>query len=330
MKILITGASGYVGQRLALLLAESGFTIHALVRNLKSPQFLSHPNIKIFYGDILKPKQINDAIQGCETVFHLASLARIWTINPDDFYLVNVQGTVNVLEASLEAKVKRFVHTSSTGVIGPSLKFENNEETPRWSSFNNDYEISKYQAEQEVLKYYHKGLPAVIVSPSRIYGPGIDSLSSGVNNFINGFLKRRVAFVAKKTSTVGNYAYIEDVIRGHILAMEKGKAGEKYILGGENLTFEQLFHHITQHAQNKGFMVKLPKKILKNFAWIQVFMANSLKRYPKITPDLVTRLGQNSAFSSQKAIEELGYKITPFREGLEETVKFLKQKTNSI
>jgi nucleoside-diphosphate-sugar epimerase len=326
MKIFITGGSGYVGQRLALFLAECGFTVHALVRNLKSPQFLTHPNIKIFYGDILNTKQIKDAIQGCEAVFHLASLARIWSINPDDFYMVNVQGTVNVLEASMEAQVKRFVHTSSTGVIGPSLKFENNEETPRWSSFNNDYEISKYQAEQEVLKYFHKGLPALIVSPSRIYGPGIDSPSSGVNNFINGYLKRRFAFVAKNTSTRGNYAFIEDVVKGHVLAMEKGKPGEKYILGGENLTFEQLFHHIMKLSPKKGMMVKLPKKVLKNFAWIQVFIANSLQKYPKITPDLVTRLGQNSTFSSQKAMDELGYTITPFLEGLQETVKFLKTK----
>lgn len=326
MRIFITGASGYVGQRLAMALAESGYVVHALVRNIKSTPFLSHSNIKIFYGDILNPKQIKDAIAGCDAVFHLASLARIWSNNPDEFYLVNVQGTVNVLEASVEAQVKRFVHTSSTGVIGPSLKFENTEETPRWSSFNNDYEISKYQAEQEVIKYYHKGLPALIVSPSRIYGPGIDSPSSGVNNFIKGYLKRRIAFVAKNTSTVGNYAFIDDVIKGQILAMEKGKAGEKYILGGENLTFEQLFHHIMKLAPHKGLMVKLPKRVLKNFAWIQVFMANSLKRYPKITPDLVTRLGQNSAFSSQKSIEDLGYTITPFSEGLEETLKFLKSK----
>jgi nucleoside-diphosphate-sugar epimerase len=326
MKIFLTGASGYVGQRLAMSLAESGHEVNALVRNKRASDFLDLPNIRIFIGDILNSAQVSEAMKGCEAVFHLASLARTWAKNPDEFYQVNVQGTVNVLEAALICQVKKFIHTSSTGVIGPSLKFENNENTPRWSSFNNDYEISKYQAEQEVIKYFHLGLPAVIICPSRIYGPGIDSPSSGVNNFIRGYMNRRVAFVANKTAVVGNYAFIDDVIKGHVLALEKGKSGEKYILGGENLSFEQFFNHIQRQVSSQGIMFRMPKIILKSFAWGQIFIANTFSRYPKITPDLVTRLGQNSAFSSEKAIRELGYSITPFEEGLGQTIEFLKMK----
>ncbi len=325
MNTFISGASGYLGQRLAMRLAENGEKVHALIRNPIAAKILDHPNIKIFYGDILDIESIRKAMKGCEVVFHVAALARVWTKDPNDFYKINVEGTSNMIRVSQEMTISKFILTSSTGTIGPSLNHPNNEDTPRWSSFNNDYEISKSLAEKELLKFVAGGFPGLIVMPSRIFGPGIASPSSGINRVIVGFMNKRFAIIPKQSHPKGNYAYIDDIVTGHILAREKGEIGEKYILGGENKSIGQLFEVIKKGVNKRGLIIEIPIWPMMHFSLISQFLADRFGIEPKITPDFVKRLNQDSAFDCSKAISKLGYSITPFEQAVGSTIQFLSK-----
>lgn len=323
MKSLITGASGYLGQRLAMKLAENGEMVHALIRNPLAAKNLNHPNIKIFFGDIMDIKSIGKAMEECHAVFHVAALARVWAKDPNDFYRTNVDGTINMIKVSREMDISKFILTTSTGTIGPSLTFPNDETTTRWSSFSNEYETSKYLAEEELLRATKLGFPGVIVLPTRIFGPGVLSPSSGINRVIVGFNKKRIAIIPQKNQYLGNYGYIDDIVNGHILARDKGEIGEKYILGGENISMGHLFEVIKERTPKWGLMVKIPYWPMEFFSWMSQFLAERFRIDPKITPDFVKKLNQNSAFDCTKAITQLGYKITPFEQAMESTIQFL-------
>src|SRR5882724_3448473 len=150
MKILVTGATGYIGQQLVKVLAERQNTVHILVRDIHSSNIPQHVNIKIFKGDITEPETIDKAIAGCERVFHAASFAKLTAKDPLVFFKVNVEGTRNILEASLKHGVKRLVYTSSGSVFGPSLKNPLCENDPRIVSFESDYDLTKHLAENLV------------------------------------------------------------------------------------------------------------------------------------------------------------------------------------
>ncbi|WP_194974848.1 NAD-dependent epimerase/dehydratase family protein [Aquiflexum lacus] len=329
MKTFITGASGYLGQKLAWKLAESGEHVQVLIRNKNIAVHLMHPNIKIFYGDILDLKSVKEALADCEVIFHVAALARVWSKNPEDFFTVNVDGTKNLIQAAKEANVKKFILTSSTGTIGPSLKKPNDENTSRWSSFNNDYELSKYLAEEEVQKEVSNGFPGLIVNPSRIFGPGLESPSSGINRLIAGYLKNRIAIMPTNHRALGNYGYIDDIVEGHIKARDKGEIGQKYILGGENKSLGELFKTIQKLSPQRGIILKFPIWPLKYWSSFELFLGDKFGRTPKITPDFVKRINQDAAFSSEKAIQNLGYKVTPFEEAIEITIQFLWHKRST-
>lgn len=324
MSILVTGATGYLGQRLAMHLAQRAHDVHLLVRNASATKMLTHPRIRIHTGDITQIASVRGAMTGCTHVFHVAGLARLSHKDPSLFYRVNVDGTRNVLQAALEAGVKKMVYTSSTGVIGPSLGIPMSESDPRIFGYTNDYEISKHMAEQLVEEYAMLGLHGVIVSPSRVYGPGIETYSNGVNRFIRNTLNHPVTFIPDCGRVKSNYAFIDDVVHGHILAMEKGIQGEKYILGGENVPFATLVDLIRQHTPQRKPLVRLPKSVIRAAAGCIAATAWLGRRSPALTPKVIDRLFQEFIFSSDKAITQLGYEITPFAEGVKQTVHFLQ------
>src|SRR3954462_4867652 len=168
MTIFISGATGFIGRQLSLILAEQGHTIHALSRRSNHPLLPVHQNIRVFLGDISDKDSLVAAMQGCEQAYHTAALAKMWAKDKSEFHEVNVTGTRNVLEAARETGVGRIVHTSSCGVIGPTFKYPMTEDDPRITSFPINYERTKYLAELEVQEFVRKGMNAVIVSPSRV------------------------------------------------------------------------------------------------------------------------------------------------------------------
>jgi nucleoside-diphosphate-sugar epimerase len=326
MKIFITGATGYIGHRLMLAAVSKGHTVHALVRNPSSTQIITHENISYFKGDITEYHSVLAAMEDCDAVMHAAGITQLWHSDRTVFYRVNVGGTKNVLEAACFHNVKKFVFTSTCGVLGPSFKYPISEEDPRITPFENDYEISKHCAEELVKEYSRRGLFAVIVALPRVYGPGPLTGGNPVSKFIGDTIKRKIGFIPDAKRVVGNYAFIDDVIEGHFLALQKGMGGEKYNLGGENHSYEELFDNIRKASDKKIRLITVPKFLFKIASEIIYRISLITRRHTHFTPKIVDRLYQNRAVSCEKAIRQLGYRITPFENGIQQTIQFLKSK----
>lgn len=324
MKILVTGATGYIGHKLALEAAARNYTVHILARDKNSKYIPLHPNIKTFEGDITNRDSVFEAMKGCDYVLHAAALAKLWDKDSSIFYKVNVDGTRNVLMAALELGVKKLVFTSTGAVIGPSGKFPMSESDPRITAFENDYEISKYWAEELVKEYSHKGLFSVIVTAPRVYGPGINSGGNVFERLIRKILSMRLAFVPSCDHVLANYAFIDDVVNGHFLALEKGIGGEKYILGGENISYHNFFKTIKQHAGKDIRLIRVPGFLLLTWSYLYMIIYRMVGMHTNISPKVIQRLRQNRALSCDKAIRQLGYSITPFTTGLQKTINNLK------
>ena len=324
MNIFLTGASGYIGNQLAHKLANAGHCIHALIRNKKMISSLQHENIKLFFGDITNKEDIKNAIRECEQVYHVAGQVRSWMKDPSIIYKVNVEGTANVFEEAINSGVEKVVFTSTCGVIGPSMKGPMTEKDPRLVGYTLDYELSKKMAEEMITRYIKKGLNVVIVSPSKVYGPGKISHAFAYNAIIKTFLHKGIVLIPSPGNYQGCFGYIDDVVNGHILAMEKGKAGEKYILGGINLSYKNFFLQVKK-IYGAGRIIRIPKFLIKGWAHCQWLQYKILNKEPLLTPAVINHLYHNYIFSSEKAICELGYKITPFEEAIHKTIHYLNQ-----
>ena len=327
MKIFITGGTGYLGHALAMRLAEQGNIIHLLLRNPQSVFVPRHPNILVFKGDIRDRSLIDTAIAGCQQVYHTAAVVKLWVKNPDEMFSTNVEGTSNVLEAARDAGVSRFVFTSTCGVIGPCIHEPMTENDPRITGFTIDYELSKKIAEDLVLQYARIGFDALVVSPPKIYGPGEVSQNHNANAAISRFLKGRIAFIPSPGTYQACFAYIDDVINGHLLAMEKGKAGEKYILGGVNISYQAFFDLVREISHNKGYIIQLPRNCVKGWVILQMLNYAITGKAPLFSSGAVGRFFNNYCFSSDKAVKELGYHVTPVEDALQQTIHYLNQPT---
>ncbi len=324
MKVFITGATGYVGHSLALAVAQQGNIVNILVRDPNSGFIPVHPGIRVFPGDITNKNSVTRAMQGCQQVFHTAALVRHVAGKRSSFYDINVEGTRNVLEAALQTGVQKFVFTSTCGVIGPSIAQPMTEVDPRVTAFDSDYDLSKFLAEKTVIEYCTKGLHAVIVSPSKVFGPGNDNHPISVNSVIRRFISGKPTFCPNPTSYVSNYVFIDDLVWGHVLAMENGRNGEKYILGGENLSYEEFFRIIRDASGNGALLLPAPKFVARLYGHWHVLQSKLMGKEPVFNAEGVKHIYCNKSFSSEKAINELGYNITPFAKAVQATIHFSK------
>jgi nucleoside-diphosphate-sugar epimerase len=324
MKILVTGATGFIGRQLCLTLAQQGHQVIALCRNTSHPYLIPHQNITPVKGDILDTGSLMIAMQGCEQVYHTAAMAKLWCRNPNDFYDTNVTGTINVLEAARLSGVKRVVYTSTCGVWGPTLNHPMTEDDPRVVGFPIAYERTKYLAELEVNKFVKEGMDIVTVNPSRVFGEGPVTDSNSVSKMISGYLKGKWRIIPGDGSQISNYAYLDDVVEGHVLAMEKGVTGNRYILGGEDRSFNEFFSTLEQVSGKHLGMIRVPQKLIKFYSHIEAFKTKLTGLPPFFLPEFADRILFNQKYSSQKAVTQLGYKITPFTEGMLKTVNHLK------
>lgn len=324
MKVFLTGATGYIGHQLAIKLANQNYEVNALVRDINSDKIPKHKNIIIYKGNICDYKTIQRAIANCDYVFHTAAYTNLKCDKIDNFYNTNVVGTSNVLKASLAENVKKVIYTSTLSVFGPSLyHVPITEDQPRITSYSNDYELTKAMSEEVVLDYVKKGLSCIILNATRVYGPGLITFSNGVNKIISKIMKDKVLFVPSKLDVEANYVYIDDVVNAELLALKKGKAGEKYIIGGENIDYTGLFKKIINISNSKISIFKINYDLIErgitlisNLNWL---FGNSTPLTPKVLDSLFT----NRSASSKKAFSALNYKITPLKTGLEQTIKFL-------
>ncbi|HEY0749974.1 MAG TPA: NAD-dependent epimerase/dehydratase family protein [Chitinophagaceae bacterium] len=322
MKLFITGITGYIGSRLAEAAVAKGYKVHALVRQNRVNE--NSNAITYFTGDVTDYDSVLNAMRGCDYVMHAAAITRLWDKNSSQLYHINVGGTRNILKAAKELGVKRLVFTSSCAVLGPSDQKPLAEEDPRYSAFENDYEVSKYCAEELVKEYSRSGVYSVIVAPPRVYGPGPQGKGNVIGKYIMKVLKQKWVFIPSAKEIKGNYAYIDDVIEGHFLAMHKGLSGEKYILGGENISYEAFYESIKQHASQPINYISVPKWGMKIYSLFVYGLSRITGHHTHISPALIDRLFQNRTITCKKAIRQLGYHVTPFHEGMRLTIHHLK------
>lgn len=325
-KIFLTGATGYVGEQLAHKLVQTGNTVHLLVRNKEKARqmFPDDACFKIFEGDILEKQQIRKAMEGCEQVYHLAAHAKVWDKDKDAFVKMNVEGTKNVLDCCLLHKIEKVVITSTAGVLGPSLNGEMVDENAQSAvPYSTEYERTKALAEEEAKKYLDK-LAIVTLNPTRIYGAGQRSQSNAVTMLLEKYWQGKWRIMPGDGKRIGNYVYIDDVVAGHIAAMQRGRTGERYILGGENVSYQELFDLFAEVTGKKLTLFKMPISVMMTFAQMQMLKTKLTGKPPLITPNFVKKYLYDWRVSTEKSQKELGLSITPLRIGLEKTFEYLK------
>ena len=323
--VFVTGSTGFIGTKLVNELIQRGHTVHALTRGSSNRDGLSHERIKLVTGDILDRASLERGMQGCSQVYHLAAYAKNWAKDPKIFHDQNVGGMRNVFDAAATVGVERVVFTSTIVSFGPTAPGVVGSETmPRITErFFTEYEETKTLAEREALERAAKGFPVVIVNPTRVYGPGKLTEGNSVSLMIDMYDRGKMPVLLNHGKDIGNYVLVDDLVRGHILAMEKGVVGERYILGGENASLKDIFQMVDEISSKKHFLMSLPPAIAYFYSNLEKKKAEWLGLYPQITPGWVETFLQDWVYTPAKAQKELGYVVTPLKEGIRMTYEWL-------
>jgi farnesol dehydrogenase len=324
-RYFITGATGFIGMELTRKLTGMQIQVHALVRYPEKMASLTNPYLKLFRGDITDPESVEKAMEGCTKVFHLAAYAHSSAEDPAIFDQVNVNGTGNILAAAMKMGIRKMVFTSTAGTFNVTdAVTDDNEDSSKPEQYDTDYARTKRAAELLCEEYFRKGLQVVTVYPTRVFGPGVLSESNSVMKILDLYSRGKWRAIPADGKTYGNYVYIGDVVNGHILAMEKGVPGEGYILGGENVTFDELFAAMGQATECRRKLVHIPYPVLWLFSETLNLVSGITGTRPLITTAWLRRYLQHRRLSSQKAVSRLGYSVTPLAEGLRLSYKWLK------
>lgn len=319
MATLLTGGTGFVGGALLRLLAARGEKVRALVRKGSNMRNLSNLPVEVVYADLRDRHGLREALRGCDKVYHVAALYALWVLDSKELYDINVQGTVNLLEEARNAGVERIVYTSTVGALGlPRDQKPANEQTPVVpETLCGDYKKSKYQAEQEVLRLSRKGVPVVLVNPSTPVGPG-DLKPTPTGKMIVDFLKGKMwAYL----ETGLNLIDVDDVAAGHLLAMEKGQIGEKYILGHENLSLKEIFCLLGTITGIRPPRMRISHGLVLPLAYLNEWFSNHVTHRPPFVPVSAVKMARyRMFFDSSKAVKELGLAQRPIYNALERAV----------
>jgi dihydroflavonol-4-reductase len=322
-RALVTGANGFVGAHVARALLQSGREVRAMARGGSDMRALDGVECERVIADLRDPDSLERAVAGCDEVFHVAADYRLWAPDEAPMYAANVEGTRNIIAASLRAGVNRMVYTSTVGALGVEADGVGREDTPvSISEMIGPYKRSKFLAERAALDAARAGAPIVIVNPSTPIGP-LDYKPTPTGRIIVDFLNRRIpAYI----DTGLNLVCVEDVARGHLLAAERGTAGEKYILGGENLTLKQMLARLGRIAGLSAPTIRVPWIAACAFALAGEAIARAIThRAPRASLVEVRMARKKMFFDSGKARAELGYTSAPVDEGLARAVKFFRE-----
>ncbi|HLX76296.1 MAG TPA: hopanoid-associated sugar epimerase [Terriglobales bacterium] len=323
MKALVTGATGFVGSHVARFLAGQGAELRLLVRPTSLTANLEGIAAERVTGDLREPESLRKAMAGCEAVFHVAADYRLWTREPHEMYRSNVEGTRNVIRLAREAGVRRVVYTSSVATMGFSSNGHLADENSPvgLGDMIGHYKRSKFQAEQIALEAGRGGADVVVVNPTTPVGEQ-DIKPTPTGRIIVDFLKRKFpAYV----DTGLNLVDVGEVARGHVAALEKGRRGERYILGGENLTLKQILDKLAAITGLASPRVKLPYAVALATGVVDTAVTGLLlRREPRVTVDAV-RMGRKKMFvSSAKAERELGWKLVRVEDALRRAVDWFR------
>ena len=320
---VVTGGTGFVGSAVVRHLVACGQPVRVLVRPNGDRRLLRDLPIEIAEGDLQDPESVRKALRGCRRLFHVAALYTLWARDRRLFYTVNVEGTRRILEAAAEAGAGRVVYTSTVGALGiPADGSPGTEATPvRLADMVGDYKRSKFLAEEVAREFARRGLPIVIVNPSTPVGPG-DVKPTPTGQMIVDFLCGRMwAYL----DTGLNLVDVEDVAAGHLLAAERGRVGERYILGGENLTLYEIFLRLGRLSAIRPPRLKLSASLVLPLARASEWVADRLTgRPPLIAVDAVRMARKRMFFDARKAVRELGLPQSPVDDALGRAVGWFR------
>ena len=324
MQVLVTGGTGFVGAHLVRSLLARGADVRCLVRSTSRLDNLSGLPVQLVVGDLSDIESLRKALHGCSHAYHCAADYRLWCTDPADMYKSNVEGTSNFLRAAFEADVERVVYTSTVGCLGLTNDGTPANETVSTSvdEMLGDYKRTKFLAEQEVLAWARRGLPVVIVSPSTPVGE-LDIKPTPTGKIIVDFLRGKMFGYV---DTGMNLVDVRDVAEGHLLAAEKGRIGERYILGGRNITLKELFDLLSGLTGIRSPKTRIPHWVAEGYAHIENAWSVKIAHHPPFAPIESVKLSRNKMwFDGSKAVRELGLPQSPVETALEHAITWFQK-----
>lgn len=319
---LVTGGNGFVGSHVARALRARGDRVRVLARPGADLRALAGVQYDLVSGDLRQAALLEDAVKGCAEVYHVAADYRLWVPDPAPMYATNVEGTRNLLAAARRHGVGRLVHTSTVGALGVPVGGIGNENSPvSLENMIGPYKRSKFMAEQLALAAARDGMPVVVVNPSTPIG-ALDYKPTPTGRIIADFLKRRMPAYM---DTGLNLVNVEACARGHLLAAQRGAIGEKYILGGENLTLQQLFARLERLCGVPAPRVRLPYPVVLGYAAGADLIARITGRPPRASLTEVRMAHKRMFFDSAKAVRELGYEPGVLDDALRAAIDYYRQ-----
>lgn len=324
MTTLITGATGFVGTAVARSLLAEGHRVRALVRESSDRRNLEGLEMEIAVGDLRQPESLKRALAGCKALFHVAADYRLWARDPETLYTSNVDGTVNIMRAAADVGIERIVYTSSVATLG--LKRDGtpaDERTPvTLDDMIGDYKRSKFLAEEAVMRLVREDdLPVVIVNPSTPIGPRDVKPTPTGRLIVDAAAGKMPAFV----DTGLNVVHVDDVARGHLLAFERGQIGERYVLGGENMSLEDILREIARVTGRAAPKVRLPHGLVMPVAYVSEAWARVFGGEPLATVDGVKMSRKRMYFSSRKAEQSFAYRARPANEAIRDALAWFRE-----
>jgi dihydroflavonol-4-reductase len=323
LKILVTGANGFIGSNLVRTLLGRDGNVRAFIKPGTPETSLDGFDIEKVYGDICDVASLERAIAGCTEIYHLAAHNKLWGRDPSIFSRVNLEGTENVLRVALLKNVRRVVYTSTCDFIGMNRRRTAREGTEedfptREDELPGPYALSKWRAERATLAYAANGLDCVIVNPTIPIG-SYDTAPTEPGRLISDFLSGNLNFFVNRRM---NFVDVRDCATGHVLAMEKGRSGERYILGGLNLELAEFFAKLEQVAGVRGPRGRLPYVVGYGAAWMMKLWSGLTGREPRASLEAVRLIRHSFAFSSRKAEQELGYRPADISDAIRRAVEW--------
>ncbi len=321
---LVTGASGFVGSAVARQLLANGWRVRVLLRPASDRRNVADLPVEIAEGALEDAASLRAALAGCGYLFHIAADYRLWVRDPAAMFRANVDGTQRLMEYALAAGLRRVVYTSSVATLGISGDGTAADETTpsAFADMIGPYKQSKFRAEEAVRRLVaERGLPAVIVNPSTPVGPRDIKPTPTGRLIVEAASGKMPGFV----DTGLNLVHVEDVACGHVLAAEKGRIGERYILGGENLSLAKILAAVAELSGRRKPWLRLPLAPLVPIAWLAEGLAGITGKEPFVTRDGLRMARKKMYFSSAKAESELGYAPRPVRQGLADAIAWFRQ-----
>jgi nucleoside-diphosphate-sugar epimerase len=325
MKILVTGAGGFLAEQIIKASSKEGNEIVAMFRSGYNKELESLDNISFVKADLTDFSSLEQAVIGCDAIIHTAAFTN--AIDPKRFYTVNIGGALNLFKAAREANVKTIVVTSTAGSIGPAGDNDQvTEDQYRTINFFGDYESSKFILDEKIQHLVRAGMDIRIVCPTRIFGPGkFPSKGNLISNILSNYLDGKWRFKLGDGKDSACYAFIDDVVQGHLLTLKNGRAGEKYLIGSFNDTFLGFINSFGEISGKVRYLFPIPFWVLYFYSAIAGVLAKIFKFDPVLTSDWIVKLQQNWYTDTSKAQNELGFIPHTKEEALRKTYNWLKE-----